>query len=233
MTYKNKTITKHAGGNWFVRVRVDGRYISIYGRTKQDTYEKLKVIADKVEQDKFMRMFAKLTTPQFVQQVTPTPPVENKPKVKTYTLQEWFDEWLQTYKVGRVRQATITAFERSFKNFAELHETPINEITSLMLSKAINVTSAGGMKIQVNNLAQQMFLVAFNNRLIEVNPASNFTSPKRIPKSEKKALTQAQEKLLIDLCMADLDKYEPLLICLLQGLRKGEQLEPILQSKIC
>jgi hypothetical protein len=48
MTYKNKTITKHARGNWFVRIRYNGKYLSIYGRTQAETYEKLKVIADKV-----------------------------------------------------------------------------------------------------------------------------------------------------------------------------------------
>ncbi|MCL2228543.1 MAG: site-specific integrase [Firmicutes bacterium] len=69
-----------------------------------------------------------------------------------------------------------------------------------------------------------MFLIAFNNRLVECNPASNFTKPKRVEKSKKKALTQEQENTLIAECLKDLDKYEPLLICLWQGLRKGEML---------
>jgi len=225
MTYKNKTITKHQRGNWFVRIRHNGKYLSIYGRTKAETYEKLKVIADKVEQEKLLQLLGKLTTPQFVQSELEPVKTESKPTVTTYTLKEWFDEWLNTYKVGRVRQATIDGFIRSFKNFHTLHETPIGEITSLMLTKIINDrTTAQGMKIPVCNLAQQMFLVAFNNRLIDVNPTSNFQIPKRVAKHEKRALTESQEKTFVTACLADLEKYEPLLICVLQGVRKGEML---------
>ena len=227
MTYQNKTIRKHHRGNWFARVRYGSQVISVYGRTQIDCYNKLKLIVDKVESEKVIasaeRYLAKLNglTTNNSMQVTPAKAESNKP---SYTLREWFDEWLNTYKVGRVRQATITAFERAFKNFRSLHETPISEITSLMLSKTINGMSTGGMKIAVNNLAQQMFTVAFNNRLIEVNPTSNFTKPKRVPKSEKKALNQEQEKIFISACLKDLDKHEPLLICVLQGVRKGEML---------
>ena len=228
MTYQGKTIKKHARGNWFVRVRHGNKVISIYGRTQLDCYDKLRLIADKIESEKAVasaeRYLAKLqglTTYNFMQNAPPQAESQVKP---SYTLQQWFDEWLNSYKVGRVRQATIVAFRRAFKNYKPLHDTPIAKITSLMLSKVINAMSGHGMKTQVNNLAQQMFLVAFNNRLIEYNPASNFTAPKRVAKSEKKALTQEQEKTLIDLCLADIDKYEPLLICVLQGLRKGEML---------
>ena len=100
MTYKNKTITKHQRGNWFVRVRYNGKYLSIYGRTKAETYEKLKVIADKVEQEKLLQMLGKLTTAQFVQSGVEQAPVESKPKVQTYTLKEWFDEWLKLTRSG-------------------------------------------------------------------------------------------------------------------------------------
>ena len=228
MMYQGKTIKKHHRGNWFARVRHGSQVISIYGRTQIDCYNKLKLVVDKVESEKavasaerYLARLNGLTTHNFIPVATPQ--AENKPK-QSYTLKAWFDEWLNTYKVGRVRQATITAFERAFRNFKDLYDTPIDEITSLMLSKTINGMSAGGTKIQVNNLAQQMFLVAFNNRLIEVNPTSNFTKPKRVPKSEKKALSQEQEKIFISACMKDLDKHEPLLICVLQGLRKGEML---------
>ena len=228
MTYQGKTIRKHIRGNWFARVRHGSQVISVYGRTQIDCYNKLKLIVDKVESEKAVasaeRYLAKIQGLTTLNLIVPTPPqAESKPK-PTYTLKSWFDEWLNTYKVGRVRQATITAFERAFKNYRDLHDTDITEITSLMLSKTINEMSVGGMKIAVNNLAQQMFTVAFNNRLIEVNPTSNFTKPKRVPKAEKKALSQSQEKILISACMKDLAKHEPLLICVLQGLRKGEML---------
>ncbi|MCL2570007.1 MAG: site-specific integrase [Firmicutes bacterium] len=225
MTYQGKTIRKHIRGNWFARVRFGEKVISVYGRTKLDCYDKLKLVVDRVEQEK-----QNASAERYLQKLNIHVPVaqmqraESKAK-KPYTLKEWFDEWLNSYKVGRVRQATIDSFIKSFKPFHSLHDISINDITSLMLSKIIyDGNTAQGMRIPVCNLAQQMFLVAFNNRLIEVNPTSNFQIPKRVAKHEKKALTEAHEKIFISACMGNLDKYEPLLICCLQGLRKGEML---------
>jgi integrase len=66
--------------------------------------------------------------------------------------------------------------------------------------------------------------VAFNNRLIEVNPMANIPRPKQTPKHEKHSLSEVQEKNFVNACLSNLEKYEPYLILLLQGLRKGEML---------
>ena len=227
MTYQGKIIKRHVRGNWFARVRFGEKVISIYGRTKTDCYDKLKLVVDRIEQEKvfasanrYLEKVNGLIPQNFVQVATP----QAESKQQSFTLQEWFDEWLNSYKVGRVRPASITAFKRAFKNYNELHDTDIKDISSLMLSKAINAVSGQGMKTQVCNLAQQMFKVAFNNRLIEFNPASNFTMPKYKAVGKKKALTKEQEKIFIDLCLQDPNKYAPFIVCCLQGLRKGEML---------
>jgi len=69
-----------------------------------------------------------------------------------------------------------------------------------------------------------MFACALNDRIIASNPILSIPRPKQFAKFEKKAFTPEQEQKFIELCLADLDKYEPLLICLSQGLRKGEML---------
>ena len=93
-----------------------------------------------------------------------------------------------------------------------------------MLSKVINETIGCRSKDKIHNLCRQMFLIAFNNRIVESNPTLIIPRPKQFAKYEKKAFTPEQEKKFIELCLANLDKYEPLLICLLQGVRKGEML---------
>ena len=140
MTYKNRTIKKHARGNWFVRIRVNGKYISIYGRTKQECYEKLKVVADKVEQEKWLAKLAGITATPIAQAVAVTPPTA--PTVKAYTLQEWFDEWLNSCKVGNIRTVTVKSYKTMFKvHCAELHGLRLTEITSVMLAKIVNERS--------------------------------------------------------------------------------------------
>jgi len=230
MTYKNKTITKHTRGNWFVRVRVNGEYISIYGRTKAETYDKLRVVADKIEQEKLQKLLEKVSMPKepahIIEQMPIVPIVTTieTPAVKTYTLQEWFDEWLNSYKVGNVRACTLSGFKTQFRKLKKLYDVDLKSITNLMLSKTINEVVATRAKDGLHNMIKQMFSVAFNNRLIESNPALTLPRPKQYAKNEKKAFTAEQEKIFIDFCLANLDEYEPFLICLLQGIRKGEML---------
>jgi len=222
MTYKNKTITKHARGNWFVRIRYNGKYISIYGRTKQECYEKLKVIADKVEQEKWFAKLAGITATPIVQSVAVAPPT---PIVKTYTLQEWFDEWLTSYK-GNLRTTTVNGYKSMFKHFAGLHEKQLSDITSIMLARVLNEKplcrqAKDGMK----SMLKQMFSAAHNDKLIDSNPTLHLPRPKATPPARSRnALTAEQEQRFIDTALSDLDKYEPLLVCLLQGVRKGEML---------
>jgi len=220
MTYKGKTITKHIRGNWFVRVRQNGKVVSIYGRTQFDCYEKLKAFIEKTEIDRAAKWLQRLEsiTPQPAQTATAGK------SAKAYTFKEWYDEWLNSYKVGTVRAQTIYAFQSQIKRLTRLWDCRLSEITNIMLVKAVNEVTANRAKDGVHNLLKQMFAVAFNNRIIEVNPASSLQRPKQFAKFEKKALSAEQEKQVIDLCLTDLERHEPLLVCLLQGLRKGEML---------
>ena len=223
MTYKNKTITKHARGNWFVRIRVSGKYISIYGRTKQECYEKLKVIADKVEQEKWLNKLAGITATPIVQTVAVAP---QAPTVKAYTLQEWFDEWLTSYK-GNLRATTVRNYRILFETHcADLLDTGIADITNALLAKVVNgMNGCRQAKDQLKSLLKQLFEIALNDKLIDSNPTLNLPRPKATPPVRaRNALTAEQEQRFIETALADLDKYEPLLVCLLQGVRKGEML---------
>ncbi|MCL2570332.1 MAG: site-specific integrase [Firmicutes bacterium] len=224
MTYKGKTITRHQRGNWYVRVRFNSKVHTIYGRTQIDCYDKLKAVVEQIENNKIIE-HAKLLQ-KFAPPTQEIARVETVPTQKQYTLQEWFGEWLGSYKIGNVRASTINGFKQDFKKLEKLHDLKLGEITNIMLSKAINESSHKSKAgiYNFSSLIKQMFDVAFNNRLIEMNPARNLPKPKHFAKNQKRALTHEQEQKFINLCLADLDKYEPLLICVLQGIRKGEML---------
>ena len=77
----------------------------------------------------------------------------------------------------------------------------------------------------MKSMLKQMFALAQNEKLVSHNPTLNLPRPKATPPvRERKAMTQEQEQRFIETCLTDLDTYEPLLICLLQGVRKGEML---------
>ena len=220
MTYRNKTIRKHRRGNWFTRFWHNGKQYSIYGRTQLDCYERLKVIVDRLESENIVasaeRYLAKLSTPRTQELVK----VESK---RILTFKEWFDEWLTNYK-SNLRMNSINGYKLLFKNHcAELHELKLTEITSGMLAKVIN--TMGGCKQSkdtMKSMLKQLFTIAHNEKLIDNNPTLNLPRPKATPPSRQRiALTPEQEQRFIEIA-CEHEKYEPLLICLLQGVRKGE-----------
>jgi integrase len=171
-----------------------------------------------VEQEKCLKLLAKLTTPQFVEnEITTTETV--------YTLQEWFDEWLTSYK-GNLRAVTSRNYRILFETHcAEIIDLPLPEITSVVLAKVINtMNGCKQAKDSMKSLLKQMFSIAHNEKLIESNPTLNLPRPKATPPIRaRKALTPEQEQRFIKVALTN-KKYEPLLICLLQGTRKGEML---------
>jgi len=226
MRYKGRNILKHSRGNWYARIRFDGKRFAVYGRTQAEAYEKLRILVEKIEVEKQARF---LTKAEYMAGTAVLPGISIQQSVqaesrttKAYTLREWFDEWLNSYKVGHVRAVTVDSFKSDFKYLRKLHDTELGEISNIMLSKAISEVVSNRRKDKVHNLLKQMFSAAFNNRFIESNPALTLPRPKQFAKNEKKAFTAEQEKRFIDICLADLGNYEPFLICLLQGLRKGE-----------
>ncbi|MCL2061348.1 MAG: site-specific integrase [Firmicutes bacterium] len=205
-----------------MRLRHNGKVITVYGRTQVEAYEKLKIVADKIEIEKMrlrLQQLDSVATPSVLTIAT----VEGS-TAKNYTFKEWFDEWLSSYKVGNVRQATIDSFKKTVSYLEKLYSVPINEVSSLMLSKTINAIVGCRAKDKIHNLCRQMFLIAFNNKIVDSNPTLIIPRPKQYAKFEKKALTPEQQARFIELCLADLGKYEPLLVCVLQGIRKGELL---------
>jgi len=74
MTYKGKQITKHTRGNWFSRVRFEGKWVYLYGRTQLDVYAKLKAFIDKLEQIVFDKKFTARLESLTVSATPPTAP---------------------------------------------------------------------------------------------------------------------------------------------------------------
>jgi integrase len=233
MTYQNKTVKKHKRGNWFARIWYDGKATSIYGRTKQECYDKLKATVDKIEQAraeqnalKLLEKVESIATKYSVPSVIKTAPQVTAEPVKTYTFREWFEEWLNGYKAGSLRATSIKGYQSMFKHFAELHDMKLTEITNIMLVKVLNTKQLcrqhkDGMK----SMLKQMFALAHNDKFIDSNPTLNLPRPKATPPvRERRAMTPEQEQAFIETAMTDLDKYEPFLICLLQGVRRGEML---------
>jgi site-specific recombinase XerD len=134
-----------------------------------------------------LKLLEKLTTAEFVQSVK----TESK---KTYTLQEWFDEWLTSYK-GNLRAVTVKGYQTLFATHcADLLSLKLTEITNAMLAKIVNtMNGCKQAKDSMKSLLKQMFTIAHNEKFIENNPTLNLPRPKATPPIRaRKALTPSK-----------------------------------------
>ena len=115
MTYKGKTITKHHKGNWYVRVQFNNKVVCLYGKTQLHVYERLKIIAEDIDKKRLAQIISGLQARSVAEAPNIITGVEVGSR-QEYTLKQWFDVWLESYKVGNVRASTIYGFKKQFKS---------------------------------------------------------------------------------------------------------------------
>lgn len=195
--YKGKTIRRRADGRWWARYYVDGKQICVYGRTRDECYNKLKKAVDgKGNADK-----------------------PGKPK-QNITLGEWLQKWLELYKVGQVKDSTLYKQNQYIKQLANLHKVKLQDITPIVLQQFL-------MEIDKPRKREILYVVlndalqrATDNGLMPNNPCKLVKIPKN-KRTPQKALTTAEEKRIVNACMQD--KFGVMfLFCLYEGLRIGE-----------
>lgn len=202
MTYNNKTITKVLNRNlWAIRYRKNGKQKTVYGKTQKQCVDKYKKI---------------------LKQKTISKPAETQKEqqLKTYTLKEWYEKFKQLYKINKVRDTTIRKDNATFKVFKTLHNTLINDLTTMQVLEELNKLKEGTTQRNAYILLKSMLEKAKDNDLIEKNIMRKIEKPKyKAP--ERIALTKEQQQEFVKLC--EQNEYGDFyLLCLYQGLRRGE-----------
>ena len=145
----------------------------------------------------------------------------NKEKNKIYTLINWYKNWLNLFKTN-VKNTTIRDYENLLKLVKDkIKNKKITEISTIELQENINNVKAERQKQKLFVFLKALFEKAKNINLIKLNPLIQIEKPTH-KKKEGQALTLEEQKRLIQ--VAKQDKADWLLICLYQGLRKGELL---------
>lgn len=198
MKYQGITITKNKTCNtWYARYRHNGKQFYVSAKTQLECYNKLK---------KELKQVSKL---------------QNKPKNDSImTLKQWFDKWLDLYKQN-VKTKTKEDYFYSMQYLEKLHNISLDKITSLQIIETLNNIKFERRKQIVYELLQTLYTKAINNEIINKNPMLKIEKPKH-KKINGSALSNEDElkleKILID------KKLDIFLICLYQGLRRGEVL---------
>lgn len=153
-------------------------------------------------------------------------------KSRDYTLNEWYEEWFNTYKVPNIAENSVHPMKNRYKaNFAERSgEKNIRKILSIDLQRDINESRESGRSIKgIQDAIGQLskcFESAKNNRLVDVNPCCDLVIKANKDKdttkpSERRFLSPEEQEIF--LLETENSWYKEMCyIMLLTGLRVGE-----------
>lgn len=152
-------------------------------------------------------------------------------KADRIKLDEWFETWLQTYKVGKVKATTISTYKALYDRFVRepLGGRYISKIKTVEIQRLYNVITEDGLSPKylktLHNTLSNVFKMAVNNDLISKNPCTQTIRP-AIDTPERRVLTASeQSRLLLFIRKEQYKNVEPALTVLLgTGLRIGELL---------
>ena len=205
MKYQGISIIKHKNCNtWYARYRAGGKQFYVSARTQQQCYDKLK---------EALKQKSKLQIKQIK---------EPKQKhIKKTTLSEWFKKWVELYKQN-VKYNTRLDYDKSFKYLTPLHNKELDSITTIEILELLNKIQYERRKQIVYDLLKALYDKAILNEVATKNPMLKIEKPKHI-KINGLALSNEDEKILENILISD-SIYDIYLVCLYQGLRKGEVL---------
>lgn len=195
MKYKGVSIHKNKNcDTWYTRFRVNGKQYYISARTQKECYNKLKKrLAEGIPQD----------------------------VIQTYTLIEWYNKWLELYKIGKVKSTTLRQYKCLLIHIPKQVQTQnISTIRLEQLIELINNCKAERQKQNLYELLNALFQKAVDNDIIEKNIVKRIEKPQH-EKIHSQALNNAQQREFIDICKST--RYGDLfLVGMYQGLRRGE-----------
>lgn len=197
MKYKGISIIKRKNCNtWSARFRRNGKQHYISARTKKECLDKLKSAYADLQYG--------------INKVT-----------KTITLENWYNRWLELYKINKVKETTLLDYRQILKNISpNLLQKKIEQIQIEDILETLNNIKSSRMKQKAYDLLNMIFNKAEENDIIEKNIFYKIEKPKHT-KDHGIALTHEQTTTLDKVCR-NIKYGDIFLTCLYQGFRRGE-----------
>lgn len=99
-------------------------------------------------------------------------------KADRIKLDDWFDEWISTYKIGKVKDTTVATYRALYDRFVRepLGGRYISKIKTVEIQRLYNSITDNGLSPKylktLHNTLSNVFKMAVNNDLIPKNPCS-------------------------------------------------------------
>lgn len=195
-----------------IRQRSNGRY---EGRIKHE-YKSYSVYADTISETKkkMRELKYKLEYGLFVEK-------------RKITLDNWFDIWMQEYKMNRVKKSTYNSYQKYYKGVikarygkkyvAEIRGEHIQKLYNDLVKEGYALSSIKIVSAVLNGCFQQ----AMRNGLIERNPVKLAELPRQTEKKIRQAMTKEQQALFMEYAKESY-LYNFFAVMLRTGMRSGE-----------
>ncbi len=199
-----KGVTLRKDGRYMGRFMYHGQAFTVYGEDPRKVKKELDNMRYEVEHN-----------------------IYNKPS--KLTVDRWFNEWIEVYKIHTVKATTIDNYTKRYnrnikkilgkKYMVDVRATDLQKILNDM-SK--NNLSAGNIHA-VNVVLNGMFSQAYKNKLISENPVRFITEPKGRPPKKRNALTRDEQELFMRYIKKHCPSiYKYYALSLYTGMRLGE-----------
>lgn len=142
------------------------------------------------------------------------------------TLDEWFEQFIKLYKVGKVKETTIYKNRAYFNSIVSksLGMMKIQDIKGVHLQEFLNSMFDKGLSYgtvaNIKSLLGDMFKKAVANEFILRNPCDSLVMPKK-PKITNRYLTKDEQERFMDIAK-DYYHYDIFQFALTTGMRIGE-----------
>ena len=197
-----KGISQRKNGLYMGRVMYHGESHTLYNRSLTDLKKEMLELRYQLEHGTFVR-------------------------ASKITLDEWFEEWLSTYKAHTVKQGTLDTYRKHYHAYLSpmLGKIRLEDIRAEHLQKLLN----GMAEAELSECTIQLcycilsgiFKQAYKSELIQKNPFALITKPKGTAGKEKICFTKEQQAYYMDYSKKSyLCNLFQLAIC--TGMRYGE-----------
>ncbi len=114
--------------------------------------------------------------------------------VKKYTLNEWFEQWFETYKIIQIKKSSVIPLKSKFRNiFGCLGNKNVQDILNIDIQNVINNYVSSGknlnsLKSALSNLSE-CFSIAIANKIVKENPCLAVSVPRNNNQRKSQELT--------------------------------------------
>lgn len=188
-------------GAEYYRTRIydtDGKRVTLYGKTREELYEKVQDVKKQIEEMKYRRA--------------------------TPTVAEYCEKWLLMQSV-HIRTTTLNDYRSKVKNHIvkPLGHMHMAEVTTDDIRLALVPVSkkSSSMYQSVLTLYKSIFNAAVDSNIIEKSPCERISAKGGKPQKDKEALTDEQAEKLLN-AIQGLPPYVFVMLGLYAGLRREE-----------